>query len=262
LIAAIALLVIRMDYGVPDPIQLTQLARDLHWGVPYEKVKQKVDELIRRGVDPNARWAEALSLFAARDSKGDIVQALIEAGANPNIGCYNDPILALHNSRGPTAGWMFPLHAAVGGRMSASVAVLVKAGARINGYGYPLSGDRGWPGTPLGVCAALVLPDPQDKPLTPKLAEEKDVEIARILLKAGANIHWVRPLDKGTLLHFAANEGKPKLAALLIKSGAEKNTRDISKRTPYDLARISHPKNKELLLVLDFPGRKPGPPKD
>jgi ankyrin repeat protein len=256
-----ALLVLGASQRVPDPVELTLLARDLYRGVPYERVKKGVDDLIRRGADPNARWAEALSLFAARDSKGDIVQALIKAGANPNIGSSSGALLDLENRLKPLSGWMFPLHAAVGGRMPASVAVLVKAGARINGYGDPLYHDRGYSGTPLGVCAALALPDPQDKPLTPKLAEEKDVEIARILLKAGANVHWVRPLDKGTPLHFAASEGKPKLAALLIKNGADKSRRDNSKRTPYDLARISHPKNKELLRVLDFPRRKPGLPR-
>lgn len=61
------------------------------------------------------------------------------------------------------------------------------------------------------------------------------------------------------VLYSAARAGKARLAAFLIKNGADRRREDKTKRTPYDVALSWHPKNKELLKVLDFPGRKPPP---
>jgi hypothetical protein len=91
-------------------------------------------------------------------------------------------------------------------------------------------------------------------------AERRDIQIAGLLLKAGADIHWSKPGEDFSPLHRAAMAGKPRLAAFLVKNRADKGRRNSIKWTPYDVAWQFHPKNKELLRVLDFPGRKPGPP--
>lgn len=243
----------------PRDLELYRLFFEMQSGAPYERVLSKVRAALKRGSDPKDQRGRVLYLFSARDRKGKIVQELLRAGADPNIGCgirylLDDPYLEA------VAGQYYPLHAAVCARLSINVRSLLMAGAKVNVYGRGLEADgSSFSGTPLAALANLPLKT-QSGSLSSADAERRDIQIAGLLLQAGADIHWSRPGERVTPLHYSAMAGKPRVAAYLIKRGASKKRLSGGKLSPFDLARVWHPKNKELLRVLDFPGRKAGPP--
>lgn len=244
-----------------DSTELTELFDKLEAKAPYEQVLEEVQQALIRGANPNARRAEALLFFSARDDRGKIVEALLKAGANPNMG-ISSAWIDLDRTRPAKAGLRYPLHAAVCARNPNNVKLLLRYGAKTEVYGAGFRGDTcSSTATPLAVCAELPYRTfPRARRLDDAEAEKRDIEIAGLLLGAGANIHWSRSNWKLTPLHLAAMTGKPQLAAFLVKRGASKKRLTTGGQNPYDVAQRRHPNNKELLRVLDFPGRKPGPP--
>jgi ankyrin repeat protein len=65
---------------------------------------------------------------------------------------------------------------------------------------------------------------------------QREVEIARLLIEAGANVEAKDSFGKTTPLHEAAERGQAELAAFLITKGANVNARDQQGRTPLALA--------------------------
>jgi ankyrin repeat protein len=70
------------------------------------------------------------------------------------------------------------------------------------------------------------------------------VEIARMLIDAKANVN-VQDKSGWTPLHMAAINGKVEVARMLIDAGAKKDIEDNEGRTPYDLTT-----NEELKKLL------------
>ena len=80
------------------------------------------------------------------------------------------------------------------------------------------------------------------------VAWQGQVDIAEILLKAGASINKRDLLFGATPLHYAAWAGRRVVASVLIDAGADLHTRDHSGRTPLDEAQEEgHDSVAELL---------------
>lgn len=80
-------------------------------------------------------------------------------------------------------------------------------------------------------------------------ADQDDLEIAKLLLAAGANVKAVTRLESVTPLHMAAKSGSAPMIDLLLKSGAEANAADGNGATPLMLASASgNPDAVKLLL--------------
>lgn len=150
-----------------------------------------------------------LQLAISIDSRIEVIQALLEAGANPN------GVVAPFGS-GP------PLHGALSqGRMDVATALL-DAGASHEAAS-PKSGF-----TPLmeAVLAAVNAPQKQLEPLVTRL------------LRAGADV-GARDAHGRTALHLAAMTDERWLIQLLLDSGADKRLKDDRGATPLKYAKSS-----------------------
>jgi len=75
-------------------------------------------------------------------------------------------------------------------------------------------------------------------------ASNERAEIVRMLIDAKANVN-VQDEDDWTPLHYAANNRRVEVARMLIDAGAKKDIEDNEGRTPYDLTT-----NEELKKLL------------
>ncbi len=164
-------------------------------------------------VDLNYHGGPTALHCAAYRGHAEVVNALLEAGADPN-------------ARESAVGSYTPLHYATRSGQVEVVRVLLEYGAD------PNLTERGFRKTPLHIAA-----------------DWGSTEIAALLIKHGADVE-VRDYHYGcTPLHWAADAGRMETVKLLLVAGADVNALSTSGKTsPYDrAARSGHWEVAELI---------------
>ena len=184
-----------------------------------------LERLIRAGADPNAPVSDTgdtALMIAARTGKVDAVKVLLDQGAKVNT----------KESWGGTTALMWAiseLHPDV-------TKLLVDRGADVNAKSnfVPSASGRGFEGT------SAVAPKPNQTTeefasgwMTPLMfaARENDLDSARILIGAGADVNAVGA-DGKDALGLALFNGSYDVASLLIDSHANVNHADAQRFTP------------------------------
>ncbi|HSU89272.1 MAG TPA: ankyrin repeat domain-containing protein, partial [Terriglobia bacterium] len=184
-----------------------------------------IEKLIKAGADPNAplsKFKDTAVMLAARTGKGDSVKVLLDNGAQVNTV--------------ETWGGTTPLMWAVSERHFDTVKMLIAKGADVNARSYfvPSAHGRGFEG------ATPQAPDPKQAVdelaggwLTPLMfaAREGDLEIARTLVAAGANLNAIAG-DGKDALGLAIFNGQYELASFLIDNHVDVNHADAQRFTP------------------------------
>jgi len=184
-----------------------------------------IERLIRAGADPNAplsQTGDTALMMAARTGKVDAVKVLLDRGANVNA----------KETWGGTTALMW----AISERHSDVAKVLVERGADLNAKSnfVPSASGRGFEGT------APVAPKPDQAIeefasgwMTPLMfaAREDDLESARVLIQAGADVNAVGG-DGKDALGLALFDGSYDVASLLVDRHANVNHADAQRFTP------------------------------
>jgi ankyrin repeat protein len=184
-----------------------------------------MERLIQGGADPNAPLSptgDTALMMAARTGKLGAVRLLLDHAAEVN---------AIETWGGTTA-----LMWAVSERHPEVAKLLVDRGADVNAKSYfvPAASGRGFEG------AAPAPPNPKQKIeefasgwMTPLMfaAREDDLESAKILIQAGANVNAIGG-DGKDALGLALFNGSYDVASLLIDSHANVNHADVQRFTP------------------------------
>ena len=184
-----------------------------------------IDRLLKGGADPNARLTpegDTALMMAARTGKTDAIRVLAEAGADVNAA--------------ETWGGTTPLMWAVSERHAAAAQMLIEAGADVNARSHYVAAanGRGFEGrTPLTNSADAKPAEFASGWLTPLMlaSREDDVELARILVAAGADVNAVGG-DGKTALAMAIFNGNYDVASFLVDSKADVDTADAQRFTP------------------------------
>ena len=184
-----------------------------------------IDRLLKAGADPNApltAGADTAVMMAARTGNPQAIRVLVEAGANVN---------AKENWGGTTA----LMWAASEGHADAA-RLLVAAGADVNARSnyVAAANGRGFEGrTPVANRTDPKTEEFASGWLTPLTlaAREGDVELARLLLDAGADVNAVSG-DGKTALAIAAFNGNYEVASFLVDRKADVNKADAQRFTP------------------------------
>ncbi len=173
-----------------------------------------VERLLAAGADPNGALAsgETALMASARAGSLEAVNALLDAGARVN---------ATESTRGQSA-----LMWAVANRHPAITRALLEHGADIDARTgtrrrvYNMGGSRSAGSASRGIALEEVTLGGS----TPLLfaARSGDLESARLLIAAGAEVHDTAA-DGNTALNIAAHSGHGSLAAFLLSEGAEPN---------------------------------------
>jgi len=184
-----------------------------------------IDRLLKAGADVNSRLTpggDTALMLAARSGVSDAIRVLVDAGATVNA----------QESWGGTT----PLMWAVAERHPDAARLLIAAGADVNArtlYVAAANG-RGFEGrTPVTTRADSKAEEFASGWLTPLMfaAREDDVELARMLVAAGADINAVAG-DGKTALALAAFNGNYDVASFLVDSKADVNKADAQRFTP------------------------------
>ena len=184
-----------------------------------------LDRLLKAGADPNAALTpsgDTALMMAARTGKTDAVRVLVEAGAGVNA----------RESWGGTTPLMW---AASEGHGDAAK-LLIASGADVNARSHYVAAanGRGFEGrTPIASRTDPSVAEFASGWLTPLMlaAREGDVELARILLDAGADINAVAG-DGKTALATAIFNGNYDVASFLVDRKADVNLADAQRFTP------------------------------
>ena len=182
-------------------------------------------KLIKAGADPNAaltQYRDTALMMASRTGKTDAVAALLETGAQVNA----------RETWGGTTALMW----AVSERHPAVVKVLVDQGADVNARSnfVAAANGRGFEGrTPSAPKADQGVEEFASGSLTPLMlaAREGDVESARLLIAAGADVNAIAA-DGKDALGLAVFNGNYDVASLLIDSKSKVNQADTQGFTP------------------------------
>jgi ankyrin repeat protein len=184
-----------------------------------------LDRLLKAGADPNVALSssgDTALMMAARTGKTDALRVLLEGGANVNA----------KESWGGTTALMWTVSE---GHADAAKA-LVAAGADVNmrsNYVAAANG-RGFEGrTPAGNRTEGKPEEFASGWLTPLMlaAREGHVEVARVLLGAGADVNATAG-DGKTALAMSIFNGNYELASLLVDNKADVNKADAQRFTP------------------------------
>jgi uncharacterized protein len=184
-----------------------------------------IDRLLKAGADPNAALTPAgdtAVMMAARTGKPDAIRALVEAGANVN---------AKENWGGTTA-----LMWAVSEGHAEAARLLLSAGADVNARSHYVAAanGRGFEGrTPVASRTDPKVEEFASGWLTPLMlaSREGDVELARILVEAGADVNAVAG-DGKTALALSIFNGNYEAASFLVANKADVNKADAQRFTP------------------------------
>ena len=184
-----------------------------------------IDRLLKAGADVNAPLSaggDTALMMAARTGKTDAIRVLVEAGGNVNA----------KESWGGTTALMW----AVSEGHADAARMLIGAGADVNARSnyVAAANGRGFEGrTPVGNR-----PDPKAEEfasgwLTPLTlaAREGDVEMARVLVSANADINAAAG-DGKTALAVAIFNGNYDVASFLVDNKADVNKADAQRFTP------------------------------
>ena len=182
-------------------------------------------KLIKAGANPNAaltQYGDTALMMASRTGKTDAVAALLETGAQVNA----------KETWGGTTALMW----AVSERHPAVVKVLVDQGADVNARSnfVAAANGRGFEGrTPSAPKAGQGVEEFASGSLTPLMlaAREGDVESARLLIAAGADVNAIAA-DGKDALGLAIFNGNYDVASSLIDSRSKVNQADTQGFTP------------------------------
>jgi uncharacterized protein len=184
-----------------------------------------IDRLIAAGADPNApltKTGDTGLMLASRTGKLDAVRALLDRGAKASP----------QETWGGTSALMW----AVSEKHPAVAKLLIERGADVNARSYyvPSASGRGFEGTtPVPQKPAGDFQEFASGWLTPLMfaARENDLESARLLVKAGADIN-VQAGDGKDALSLALFDGSYDVADFLIDQHANLNQKDAQRFTP------------------------------
>jgi ankyrin repeat protein len=229
----------------------------LHWAVRLDDL-DTAELLIRAGANVSAanRAGATPMQLAALNGNAAMVEKLIKAGADSNVSLtpYGDTALMMASRTGKTDaitvlldggakvntketwGGTTALMWAVGERHAAAVKTLIDHGADVNARSnfVPAANGRGFEGrTPVAPQPGQAAEEFASGWLTPLMfaAREGDVESARLLVAAGADVN--APASDGKdALGLAIFNGNYELASFLIDSKAQVNRADTQGFTP------------------------------
>jgi uncharacterized protein len=184
-----------------------------------------IDRLLKAGADVNAPLSaggDTALMMAARTGKTDAIRVLVEAGGNVNA----------KESWGGTTALMW----AVSEGHADAARLLIGAGADVNARSnyVAAANGRGFEGrTPVANRTEPKAEEFASGWLTPLTlaAREGDVEMARILVNAGADVN-VAAGDGKTALALAIFNGNYEVASLLVDNKADVNKADAQRFTP------------------------------
>jgi ankyrin len=184
-----------------------------------------VETLMKAGADPNVPLTpqgDTALMMAARTGKTDAVSVLLDNGAKVN---------AMETWGGTTA-----LMWGVAERHPAAVKLLIDHGADVNARSnfVPAANGRGFEGrTPVAARSGQAPEEFASGWLTPLMfaAREGDVESARLLVAAGADVNAIAG-DGKDALGLAIFNGNYELASFLIDNKSKVNQADTQGFTP------------------------------
>ena len=184
-----------------------------------------IDKLLKAGANPNAALTasgDTALMMAARTGTPDAITVLIEAGGNVNA----------KESWGGTTALMW----AAAEQHAAAVKLLLDHGADVNARSnfVAAANGRGFEGrTPAAPKAEQKVEEFASGWLTPLMfaAREGDLESARLLVSAGANVNAIAG-DGKDALGLAIFNGNYDLASFLIDSKSNVNQADTQGFTP------------------------------
>jgi ankyrin repeat protein len=184
-----------------------------------------LERLIQAGADPNAPISETGNtalMMAARTGKADAAKVLLDHGAHVNA----------KETWGGTTALMW----AAAERHPGVVKLLVERGADVNAKSnfVPSASGRGFEGTaPVAAKPNQATEEFASGWMTPLMfaAREDDLESARILIQAGADVNAVGG-DGKDALGLALFDGSYDVASLLVDSHANVNHADAQRFTP------------------------------
>jgi ankyrin repeat protein len=184
-----------------------------------------LDRLIAAGADPNApltRSGDTALMIASRTGKVDAVRMLLDHGAKVNT----------QETWGGTTALMW----SVSEKHPEVAKVLIEHEADVNARSYyvPSASGRGFEGTtPVAQKPGKEFEEFASGWLTPLMfaARENDLESARVLVKAGADIN-AQSGDGKDALSLAFFDGSYDVAEFLIDSGVNVNQKDAQRFTP------------------------------
>ncbi len=182
----------------------------------YANILTGIRLLNEAGDNVNAVNGYALFLAAGGDKHGQIIERLLQYGADPNRPYFNPDY---NNAKGNEG--IPPLGEAI---IDTNVKLLLKYGAKPNvffpfesGYRPVFKGHV----TPL-IRSVIIGPRPS---------------VTKLLLDGKANPNLKCPENGMTALHFAAQYNFDTLIPVLLKAKADKKLKDKNGRTPLALAR-------------------------
>ena len=229
----------------------------LHWAVRADDL-ETADLLIRAGANVSAANREGATpmRLAAINGNAPMIEKLIKAGANPNasLSKFGDTALMLAARTGKldaakvlvdngaqvnameTWGGTTALMWAVSERHLDTTKMLIAHGADVNARSYfvPSAHGRGFEGaTPVPAKADQAPEDLAGGWMTPLMfaAREGDLEIARTLVAAGADLN-ASAGDGKDALGLAIFNGQYAVASFLIDNHANVNHADAERFTP------------------------------
>ncbi len=184
-----------------------------------------LDRLLKAGADPNAALTphrDTALMLAARTGKVEALSLLLETGAGDND----------KETWGGTTALMW----AVAERHPAAVELLIERGADVNARSnfVPAANGRGFEGrTPVTAPAGQQVEEFASGWMTPLMfaAREGDVDSARLLLDAGADVNALAG-DGKNALGVAIFNGSYDVASFLIDRKADVNQADTQRFTP------------------------------
>jgi ankyrin repeat protein len=184
-----------------------------------------IERLLAAGADPNApltKTSDTALMMAARTGKVEAVRALLDHGAQVNA----------HETWGGTTALMW----AASERHPDVAKLLIEHGADVNAKSYfvPSASGRGFEGaTPVPPKPNQPIEEFASGMLTPLMfaARENDLDSAKLLVKAGANLN-AQGGDGKDALSLALFDGSYDVADFLVESHANVNQKDAQRFTP------------------------------